>query len=120
MSQKEFKARIRHAIANENLQIALDNNARRRKEARVSIFAQMPDHEERRQRAHAVKAEMIAHLDEHLARFIEKVNANGITVHRAADAEEAVGIFLEIARTVRRRTVYRCWSPSPSRWSRRK
>ncbi len=103
MSQKEFKARIRKAIANENLQIALDNNARRRKEARVSIFAQMPDHEERRQRAHAIKADIVARLDDHLARFIEKVSANGITVHRAGDAEEAVGIFLQIAAGVEKK-----------------
>ena len=103
MSQKEFKARIRKAIANENLQIALDNNARRRKEARETSFAQMPDHEERRQRAHAIKADIVAHLDEHLARFIEKVSANGITVHRAADAEEAVAIFLQIAAGVEKK-----------------
>ncbi len=103
MSQKEFKARIRKAIANENLQIALDNNARRRKEARVSIFAQMPDHEERRQRAHAIKADIVARMDDHLTHFIEKVSANGITVHRAADAEEAVAIFLQIAGTVEKK-----------------
>ena len=103
MSQKEFKARIRKAIANESLQIALDNNARRRKEARESIFAQMPDHEERRQRAHIIKADIVTRLDEHLARFIGKVSANGITVHRAKDAEEAVAIFLQIARTVEKK-----------------
>jgi L-lactate dehydrogenase complex protein LldF len=103
MSQKEFKARIRKAIANESLQIALDNNARRRKEARESIFAQMPDHEERRQRAHAIKADIIARLDEHLTRFIEKVSTNGITVHRAKDAEEAVSIFLQIAAKVEKK-----------------
>ncbi|MBI4732372.1 MAG: LUD domain-containing protein [Chloroflexi bacterium] len=95
-----FRKRIRQSIADPNLQIALDNNAQRRKVGRLSAFASLPDHQERRLRAHAVKADVVAHLDEYLARFIEKVSANGITVHRAKDADEAVKIVLDICDTV--------------------
>ncbi|MEW5942019.1 MAG: LUD domain-containing protein, partial [Chloroflexota bacterium] len=93
-----FRNRIRQSLADENLQIALDNNAQRRKAGRLAAFASLPDHPERRQRAHAIKAEVVAHLDEYLARFIEKVTSNGIIVHQAKDAQEAVQIVSEIVR----------------------
>jgi L-lactate dehydrogenase complex protein LldF len=98
MNLRSFKFRIRKAIADENLQLALDNNAQRRKEGRLAAIASLPDYLERRQRAHAVKADVVAHLDECLSQFIARVTANGIQVHRAADAGEALRIFLEIAR----------------------
>jgi L-lactate dehydrogenase complex protein LldF len=100
MSLKTFRTRIRQSIADENLQLALDNNAERRREGRLAAFASLPDYPERRLRAHAVKADVIAHLDEYLSQFIARVMANGIQVHRATDASEAIRIFLEITRSV--------------------
>ncbi len=96
MNVDSFRERIRRSLDDANLQAALDANATRRKAGRMAAFAALPDHQERRARAHAVKAEVIAHLDDSLTRFIERVEANGIRVHRAANAEEAVRIFLEI------------------------
>jgi L-lactate dehydrogenase complex protein LldF len=93
-----FHARIRQSIADENLQVALDNNARRRKEGRLAAFATLNDYRERRSQAHAIKADVIANLDIYLSRFIEKVSENGIQVHRAADSAEALRIFMEIAK----------------------
>lgn len=98
MSQK-FRARIRQSIADSNLQIALDNNAQRRTAGRLAAWATLPDHQERRQRLHAVKADVVANLDAYLAQFIANLEKNGILVHRAANAEEAIRIFLEIAGT---------------------
>ena len=43
---------------------------------------------------------MVEHLDEYLAQFIANVENNGIRVHHAADAREAIRIFLEIAHSV--------------------
>ncbi len=57
----------------------------------------MPDFQERRAHAHAIKADVISHLDEYLDHFIAQVTANGILVHRAASAQAAIQIFLEIA-----------------------
>jgi L-lactate dehydrogenase complex protein LldF len=91
-----FRTRIRASIADPNLQAALDANAERRIKGRLSAFASLPDWQERRQRAHAVRAEVIAHLDEYLGKFIEKAEANGLTVHRAQDALEARQIVLGI------------------------
>jgi L-lactate dehydrogenase complex protein LldF len=100
MSLKTFRTRIRQSIADENLQLALDNNAQRRKDGRLAAFASLPDCSERRHRAHVVKADVVEHLDEYLSQFIARVTANGIQVHRAADAGEAIRIFLEIAQNL--------------------
>ncbi|MGE5072746.1 MAG: LUD domain-containing protein, partial [Anaerolineae bacterium] len=97
MSSAPFRASIRKSIANEALQAALDANAERRVNGRLAAFASLPDWRERRQRAHAVRADVIAHLDEYLDQFIARARANGMVVHRAADAAEAVAIVLQIA-----------------------
>ena len=96
MSSHQFRARIQTAIADENLQQALDANAERRVKGRIAAFASLPDWKERRQRTHAVRADAIAHLDEYLDQFISNAEKNGIIVHRAKDADEAVRLVIEI------------------------
>ncbi len=96
MSTTSFRQRIRESINNETLQIALDNNSERRLKGRALAFESIPDWRERRQRAHAVRADVIDHLDEYLAQFIAKNEENGVIVHRAKDAAEAIRIVLEI------------------------
>ncbi|MGE5073539.1 MAG: LUD domain-containing protein, partial [Anaerolineae bacterium] len=97
MSSSVFREHIRSSIANESLQAALDANAERRVNGRVAAFASLPDWRERRRRAHAVRAEVIEHLDEYVAQFVRKAGENGFIVHRAAGAAEAVEIILRIA-----------------------
>ncbi len=93
-----FRTQIRLALANPNLQTALDNNAERRNTARTQVYASLPqDIQVMRQRAHQVRAEVIAHLDGYLEQFIANVQSNGIIVHRAADGAQAVQRVLEIA-----------------------
>ncbi|MGE5221124.1 MAG: LUD domain-containing protein, partial [Omnitrophica WOR_2 bacterium] len=92
-----FHSRIRSALKNPNLQAALDDNAERRRQAREQAFGDLPDAEALRRRAHAVRAETIASLDRYLEQFVANVSAHGITVHRAADASQAIQIILEIA-----------------------
>ena len=104
MHMDHFKSRIHQAIADGNLQLALDNNAQRRSDGRLAAFASLPDYPERRTRAHAIKADVVAHLDQYLAQFIANVEKNGIRVHRATDAGEAIRIFLEIAGRLPQRT----------------
>ncbi len=107
----QFRARIRQSIADKNLQIALDNNARRRTAGRLAALETLSDHEERRQRLHAVKADVVANLDRYLAHFIGQLTANGIIVHRAANADEAIRIFLEIAETQKTKNPHFSASP---------
>src|SRR5271157_2590060 len=96
MTPTQFKSHIRTSIANEALQIALDNNTQRRLKGRAAAFESLPDWRERRQRAHTVRADVIAHLDEYLNKFTAKVQENGIVVHRAKDAAEAINFVLKI------------------------
>jgi L-lactate dehydrogenase complex protein LldF len=92
-----FRQRIRKSIENENLQIALDNNTERRLNGRALAFQSIPDSRERRQRAHAIRADVIDNLDKYLAQFIAKSEENGVIVHRAKDAAEAIQIVLAIS-----------------------
>jgi L-lactate dehydrogenase complex protein LldF len=78
--------------------MALDANSRRRLEGRSVALAALPDYPSRRQRAHQVRGDVVANLDQYLEQFINQVEANGMIVHRAADANQAVQIILAIAR----------------------
>ncbi|MBI5964396.1 MAG: LUD domain-containing protein [Chloroflexi bacterium] len=93
----DFRARIRISLENQSLQTALDNNTERRLKGRAAAFESIPDWRERRQRARAIRADVIEHLDEYLAQFIAKNEENGVIVHRAKDAAEAIQIILAIA-----------------------
>ncbi len=104
MNAEPFRNRIRRALENEVLQLALDANAERRRNSRQTAFVSLPDFEERRARDHAVKADVVAHLDDYLAQFIANAGKNGLIVHRAADADQAVQIVLEIVRESTQRT----------------
>jgi L-lactate dehydrogenase complex protein LldF len=96
MTNQGFRARIRESINNKTLQTALDNNTERRLKGRALAFESIPDWRQRRQRAHTVRAEVIEHLDEYLDQFIGKNKENGVIVHRAKDAAQAIRIVLNI------------------------
>ncbi len=107
MTNTEFRQRIRKSLANENLQAALDANAERRVKGRVNAWESLPNWRERRQQAHAIRADVIEHLDEYLDKFVDKATQNGIIVHRVKDASDAIKTILEIAKDSPQRT------PSP-------
>jgi len=91
-----FRERIVESINNTILQTALDSNTERRLRGRALAFESIPDWRERRQRAHAIRADVIEHLDEYLNQFIKKNEENEVVVHRAKDSKEAIQIILSI------------------------
>jgi len=94
-----FRQKIRQALANPTLQLALDNNAERRNTARRTVYQSLPeDIQTMRQKAHAVRVKVIANLERYLEEFIANAQRNGFIVHRAKTAAEAVQIVLQIAR----------------------
>lgn len=97
MNRSEFRERIRASLANPTLQSALDANAERRAQGRIAALASLPNWPEKRQQARAVRAQVIEHLEEYLEKFISKAQGNGITVHRAKDAAEAIEIVSHLA-----------------------
>src|SRR5215510_16584974 len=100
----EFRVHIRKSINNTTLQLALDDNTERRVKGRAAAFESLPDWRERRQRAHAIRADVIEHLDEYLDQFIQNATQNGIIIHRAKDAAEAIKIVSRLANESPQRT----------------
>lgn len=111
MSNRYFRSRIQESIENETLQTALDDNTERRLKGRELALESLPDWRERRQHAHRVRAQVIEGLDEYLAQFIAKNEENGVIVHRAQDAAEAIQIVLKIANELPKRNTKD--SPAP-------
>ena len=99
-----FRQRIRQSISNSSLQAALDANTERRLKVRAAALASLPDWETRRQRARAIRADVIEHLDEYLAQFTARLTENRVTVHRAVNAAEANRIVLDITQHATRNT----------------
>ncbi len=94
-----FRSRIRGALSDLELQKALDGNADRRQQAFRQAYESLPEGlQVMRERAHRIRAKTIANLDAYLEQFIANAQANGLTVHRAANAEQAREIVLRIAR----------------------
>jgi len=101
-----FRTQIRTALADPSLQAALDANAERRQNAFRQAYTTLPeDLQVMRQRAHAVRARVIADLDRYVGEFAANAQANGLIVHRAADAAQALEIVRQIARESGARTV---------------
>ena len=92
-----FHTRIRKSLADANLQSALDANAEKRIKVRQTAFESLENAQASRVRAHQTRADVIEKLDHYLDEFTTQVVANGIRVHHAVDADEAVEIVLEIA-----------------------
>jgi L-lactate dehydrogenase complex protein LldF len=92
-----FKTRIRQSLADENLQAALDANASRRIKVRKEALATLADPQAMRQRAHAVRADVIDHLESYLEQFMVHAEANGIRLHQAENATQAIQLVLMIA-----------------------
>jgi L-lactate dehydrogenase complex protein LldF len=99
MMPDSFHIHIRAALDNLKLQAALDANTERRLSAYHKAFESLPESlDVMRKRAHVMRAGTIADLDRYLEEFITNVEANGLVVHRAANAAQAVEIVLDIAR----------------------
>ena len=93
----KFHTQIRSALADEQLQLALDLNARNRRQAWIDAYASLPEPWHRlRQRGHHVRAEIIASLDQVLEQFVNNAQDNGLIIHQAADANRANAIVREI------------------------
>ncbi len=91
-----FPARIRAALANPTLQLALDRNSERRVAGRNQAFANLPDAEAVRDRGRAIRIKTLLRLDRYLEQFAANVEKRGGRVHWAADAAEARTIILDI------------------------
>jgi L-lactate dehydrogenase complex protein LldF len=93
-----FHKNIRSSLEDKNLQIALDANAEKRINARLQAITSLPeDWDVLRQRAHDIRLHTIENLERYLDDFTRNASSNGIILHRADNARQAVEIVSEIA-----------------------
>jgi L-lactate dehydrogenase complex protein LldF len=99
MTSSAFHTKIQQSLQNPTLQAALDGNAARRIAGRQAALGSLSeDIETLRGKAHDLRARTIAGLEGYLEQFCQQAQANGLIVHHAADARQAVQIVLDIAR----------------------
>lgn len=94
-----FRRRVRKAIANLELQAALDRNADQRMKAWETAFDSLPEVDHLRHHAHEIRQHTIANLDHYLKRFTQQLVDNGIRVHKASNSEEACLLVVSIAKS---------------------
>jgi len=84
-----FHQRARKAIADQDLQAALDYNTMLDKINLDAAYASHPDIDSARTRARAIREDVLANLDKILDQFTARVEEHGIKVHHAHDALQA-------------------------------
>jgi L-lactate dehydrogenase complex protein LldF len=102
---RQFNENARKGIANDKLQRALGKLSHGFPVKRLAAMARLPEFEQLRDDARAIKEHTLANLGVYLERFEKKVIESGGHVHWAADAEEARAIILKICRDVDAKTV---------------
>ncbi|HXJ43352.1 MAG TPA: LutB/LldF family L-lactate oxidation iron-sulfur protein [Bryobacteraceae bacterium] len=95
-----FEREIANALANEPLQRATWRATGKFKGNRISAVAAeaLPDYQELRTAANALKRHTINHLDWYLEQFEREVDSRGGKVHWCRDGVEAADVVLGIAR----------------------
>jgi L-lactate dehydrogenase complex protein LldF len=96
----EFSRKIHETLADGKLQTAVYTATGRLKEGREAAIAPsiLPDYQELREQAHALKKHAIDNLDYYLEEFERNVQAHGGHVIWAEDATEVVDFVLSLAR----------------------
>src|SRR5436305_563232 len=94
-----FPEAARGELANVQLRTNLRAATDTIRAKRARVVGEVPDWEELREAGRAIKADVLAHLDEYLLQFEAAFRAAGGVVHWARDADEANAIVVEIARS---------------------
>ena len=91
-----FREIARGKLGDAHIQAALDQSTDRLRTHRLGAWAELPDVEELRQRAHEIRMAVIDDLDTHVARFTDALEARGGHVYFARTAEEASAYVAEV------------------------
>jgi L-lactate dehydrogenase complex protein LldF len=97
-SSDTFKTNVAHALADVELQKALQNVKRGFVVKREAAKAKLPEFDKLRDEARAVKDHTLSHLDLYLEAYERKVTESGGVVHFAETAADARAIVLELCR----------------------
>ncbi|OBR67357.1 iron-sulfur cluster-binding protein [Paenibacillus oryzae] len=99
------KARAEIALNDEFLRKAVRFTTERLRNGKKKASDEQGNWEQWRERGRAIRLHTIAHLDYYLNLFVDNARANGVHIHFAATAAEAVEISLDIARRCGARSV---------------
>ncbi|HEY7207746.1 MAG TPA: LutB/LldF family L-lactate oxidation iron-sulfur protein [Gaiellaceae bacterium] len=95
---ESFPVAARRELADVQLRANLRNATDTIRAKRARVVAEAPDWEELREAGRAIKADVLARLDEYLLQFEAAVQAAGGNVHWARDAAEANAVVVDVAR----------------------
>jgi L-lactate dehydrogenase complex protein LldF len=96
--RERFRVVARGALANPHTQAAADAATARMLSGRTSAWADLPDVEGLRERAHEIRMRTIDDLDRYLAEFTQALEARGGTVRFCATADEACAYVADVCR----------------------
>lgn len=104
-SETTVKARADLALNDEFLRKAVRFTTERLRNGKKKATDEHGNWEEWRERGKQIRLHTIAHLDYYLNLFVDNARANGVHVHFANTAEEAVELTLDIAEHANAKTV---------------
>ena len=104
-TSSRFKANVKSALADVDLQTALKSVAVNFVTRRREVADRLPEFEALRDSARDIKDHTLAHLDLYLEEFERRVVADGGKVHYAVAGDDACRIILDICRKLDARTV---------------
>ncbi|HEU5131894.1 MAG TPA: LutB/LldF family L-lactate oxidation iron-sulfur protein [Pyrinomonadaceae bacterium] len=96
-TQIKFRENATVALADVQLRGALKNATSLFGERRKEAAASLPNWEDLRNQARAIKDEVLLHLDQYLEEFVRNAESRGAKVHWARDAAEANSIICGLA-----------------------
>jgi L-lactate dehydrogenase complex protein LldF len=97
LSSETFRENAKAALADAHLRGALKNATSLFGERRKEAAASLPNWEDLRSQARAIKDEALSHLDRYLEEFVQNAESRGAQVHWARDAAEANSIICGLA-----------------------
>ena len=105
LSSETFRENAKAALADVHLRGALKNATSLFGERRKEAAAGLPNWEDLRTQARAIKDEALLYLDRYLEEFVANAEACGAKVHWARDAAEANAIICGLAKDGEARTI---------------
>jgi L-lactate dehydrogenase complex protein LldF len=105
LSSETFRENAKAALADVHLRSALKNATSIFGERRKEAASSLPNWEDLRNQARAIKDEALLHLDRYLEEFVRNAESRGAKVHWARDAAEANAIICKLAKDGKARTI---------------
>lgn len=90
----DFRTNSAQAVSDRDLRAAMKNATDTANTKRIESFSAIPDVNELRNRAGAIRLEVLADFERYVDQFILNAEASGATVHQAADAQSAQDIVV--------------------------